>query len=235
MSSFFSSPTTHLVTAVLSPHYAACSWIEQHKQQQTLVLKAYDEMPLDSHLDTETLYNPTAIGRFFAHFVHRYKLSNSAFSCAFTSPLVTERLTTKTHATPQPHTLTLSHTQNTVWDYYYLYPTETNEYVFYVCALTQSLLLQYKLMAMKHNLPLFVTTSQTAALFNLYRHIHATTFRASQLGIDMQRCNNNPLLLFTGDTLNRIITRTTTVPPLSDHAQSLLLTMCGVAFSEGLI
>lgn len=234
MSWFTQSPTPELVTIVLSPHNIACGWIQQSKHNQPLTLRAYERTPLHGYLDAHTIFNATALGNLITAFLIKHRIKNPSLSCAFASPLVTERLTTKTHATPDPSSLIMTHTQHTLWDYYYLYPTDNDAYVFYVCAVTQPLLLQYKLMAINHQLPIATTTSQTAALLHLYRYIHAHTFRASQLGIDMQQCNNTPERLFNTDILHRIITSSTLSHITPTQEASFLLTMCGLFVSEGI-
>lgn len=234
MNWFTLTPSYNHVTLVLSTHYLACGWIQQAKPNSPLVLKAYDKIALPNHVDAHSIFNPTAIGTFIATFLAAYSIKNPLLSCAFTSPIVTEKLVTRAHATPHPSSLMITHTPHTLWDYHYLYPTDTNDHVFYVCAITQPFLLQYKLIALKYQLPLLTTTSQVAALLHLYRYVHAHAFRASQLGIDMQQCQHNPERLFTLDMLNRIITIPphTTITPA--HEAPLLLTMCGLFISERL-
>lgn len=218
--------------AVLSPHSLTYGWLKQSQKTRMLTLCAYKKTILNGDVDAQVFFNPTSIGTALSSFLKEYNIPNPTVSCAFTSPLVTERLTTKAHATPHPGTLIMPHTQHTLWDYQYMYPTDTNEYVFYICAVTQPFLLQYKLMAIKHQLHLLTTTSQTAALLQLYRFVYADAFRSTQLGFDMKRCNNNPELLFSSEMLNRIITIPPHIPITISQEKSALLTMCGLFVSE---
>lgn len=232
MSWFRQSKTINYVAAVLSTQSLTCGWLEKSLTTHMLILRAYKKIDLNGDVDAQGFFNPTFIGTALSSFLTEYCIPNPTLSCAFTSPLVTERLTTKTHATPHPGTLIMAHTQHALWDYQYIYPTDTDEYVFYLCAVTQPFLLQYKLMAIKHQLPLLTTTSQTAALLQLYRFAYGNAFRSTQLGIDMQRCNNNPERLFSSDMLNRIITIPPHIPIVIAQEKSSLLTMCGLFVSE---
>lgn len=232
MTWFTSYRTPPHATVVLSKNSLACGWLEQSKHSKQIKLHAYEKTSLSSHIGADGFFNPTAIGSVITNFLKTYSIKNATISCAFASPLVTEKLVTRSHATPDPNTLIIAPTQHTLWDYHYLYPTDTNEYVFYVCAVTQPLLLQYKLMAINHKLSLLTTTSQSAALLQLYRYINDNAFRASKLGADMQRCHNNPENLFTLDTLNRVITIPSHLNILPAHEKSFLLTMCGLIIAE---
>jgi hypothetical protein len=176
----------------------------------------------------------TSISHFIKNLMPAHSANFTRISCAFTPSLIYERLAKLSQATPSPvefYTHQTTHKNhapnsanhaprthessranppanpaNTAWDYQYLYPTDTHEYVFYLCGIAQPLLLQYKLLAITHKLDLGITTSQTAALLQLYRYMQGAAFRSSKLGIDMQRAHNNPELLFSDEMIKRIIT-----------------------------
>jgi len=236
------------VAIIIDQHYITCAWLEQpvHRAdpptrgrashssphnsnyyQAPFIIKAYEKKALDAPNSPDCLFNPTAMGTTIAQFIKTHipnqPLKHTILSCAFTPVLITERLVKLNHATPSPADFPRHHSshaiaQNAAWDYHYLYPTDTHEYVFYTCGIAQPLLLQYKLLAIKHKLDLYITTSQTAALLQLYRYTHGAAFRSSQLGIDMQRAHNNPELLFSDELVRRVIS----IPKYSSGEDTLI-------------
>jgi len=227
--SWFGKKSTEHVVIVLSAHNLACGWLQNNNKQRGFVLRAFEKMSFNGYVDDDSMHNTTAIGTYIVGFLERHRIKDARISCALTRPLVSERLTIKSYPTPEPRELMMTHAPHTLWDYYYMYPTDVDTYVFYVCAVAQPLLLQYKLMAFKYNLSLLITTSQTAALFQLYRYMYDQAFRMSQFGCDMRRCSDSPERLFDADVLNRILTHNGNDAIVNSNNQTTILTMCGLA------
>lgn len=233
------------VALVINKDSIACGWLEPSSTnyktiaKTPILLRAYQKLNIDGCFGEQILFNPilfnpTRIGAIISYFIRKYSIKKPYISTAFASPLIAEQFIVNTHTSPDPSQLLIaSHGYHALWDYFYVYPTDTDDHVFYTCATTQSFLLQYKLLAFKYALNFLTTTSKTSALLQLYRFMYGAAFRKAQLGADMQKHNNNLEYLFTEDTLNRILSLSPSVDIIKSQEKGSLLTMAGLCVSEG--
>ncbi len=236
------------VALVISKDTIACGWLERSSAKGPIILRAYQKRAIEGCFGEQILFNPTRIGAIVSHFIRGYvrPLSRKKIyiSTAFVSPIIAEQFIVDTHTSPELTELIVSqaysrtnshnhvHNHQMLWDYFYIYPTDTDEHVFYACAITQFFLLQYKLIALKHTFNLLTTTSKTSALLQLYRYMYGTVFRTAQLGVDMQRHNNKLENVFTDDILNRILFFSPAIDIIKAEERVNLLTMAGLFVAE---
>jgi|GEM_PF-1732018 len=243
------------VALVINKENIACGWLEPSLIKNSIatkklastktetivktpiIVRAYQKLTIDSCFGEQVLFNPTYIDVIVSDFIRKYDIKKPYISTAFASPIIAEKFILNTHTFPDPTQLIASHVasygHHIVWDYFYAYPTDTDDHVFYFCAATQSLLFQYKLFALRHAFDLLTTTSKTSALLQLYRYMYGTAFRTAQLGTDMQKHNNNLEYIFTEDTLNRILSLSPSIDIIKSQERESLLTMAGLFVAQG--
>ncbi|MDP3889006.1 MAG: hypothetical protein Q8Q25_00490 [bacterium] len=225
-----------LVSFILNEDNLICAWIRQNKTQPRLTLQAYRHIALDTIGNEASITNPSVIVKQFKTFLHDYHLCN-AFATLAVAPLhVIQNYITLAHATPKSTDFApwINMQKQTSWEYEYLYPTDTNEYVFYLCGIKNSILLQYKLIALRLPLNLLTITTQDMALLHVYQNKYGNTFRKAQLAIDMVAHNNMPSTLFTHETIQRIMHIPSTVQIQATQENSFLLLAAGLHLAQGI-
>lgn len=185
----------------------SCYWMEKTDQGAApLTLRAYKSYPLNNlELEHLILFNPTVIKKHITSFLQEHDLSDAFVAFALQGPAVTEQFIAMPTSTPHRTDFTISNSAHVLWEYRYLYPNDDGQFVFYVYSVPQSVVLQYKLLAIAMQCNLITMTTQTMALLSAYQHMFGSAFRRSQLAIDMMRCNNNIGEVFTMDALRRMV------------------------------
>lgn len=228
----FTRVSNERITFVINTDQLSCAWITRSNKQTPLILRAYKKFPLTNFEITPTsIASPYAIASHIKQFLKNYNMLDAEVTLSIAQSHNTQHIATLSHANPQLNEFLIQGQKHALWDYQYLYPTETNQHVFYVCSINQSLLLQYKLIAIQTNINLVAITTQYAALLTLYSYMYGAAFRRSQLALDMVKYNNKIEHLFNLEMVKRIIT-------YSDHHTDDLrdtlniLTSCGLYISE---
>jgi hypothetical protein len=195
------------VTFCIRPDKVVCCWVQRSGKRALLQVKAYKSFKIDAMAVTPyTIASPTALERCMKQFLIAHNLHDARINIVLDVPHVEQNIVTVPHATPSPATLRIPGKKQIVWDYYYMYPTESNKHAFYTCAIDQALLLQYKLMAVRMQAYVNIITTQYTALLAAYRHMYGAAFRASQLAVDMHKHGNQVERLFTPEMARRIVT-----------------------------
>ncbi len=199
-----------IVTISFSPSNLVLSWIYQEKHGTPAIVKAYQRTPLEHHeLEKLILFNPTQIKQLITTFLSRYHLSNAFIACSFSGPSIMQDFVSFSTSTPTKEQFNIQHSSNMLWHYQYVYHNENGQFIFYVYKVAQSVLLQYKLLAIATKTNVVTFTTETIALLHCYKHILGTNFRQSQLALDMIQHNNNAHAIIPTDVLRTKIT----VPP----------------------
>ena len=193
-----------LLSISLNDTALTCSWIQSTKNSTPTMLKAYASYPLNNlEYHNALVFNPTYLTHCIQNFIHQNHLEHAYCMLSISGKSIVEAITTLPIASPQPTDFSFTKLRNLLWDYRYLYPNNNDQFDFYVCGITQSLLVQYQLMAIALPVNLLVITTELMALLNLYKRQYGPTFRHSQLARDMMRHNNDIHQLFTLDTIRR--------------------------------
>ena len=197
--------TLHIntVSVVITPTTIACVWIEQSTLKPSVLrCNALNVQSLRQYTwHNGLLYNPTEIQTILKKFIAKHSIKNPFVAIALIDQSISANCITSsahnfTHAV-DTHLL-LSHTQ-------YLYPADTDHFVFYVQTIARTTLLQYTLMALGAKLHITVITTPTIALIELYKLLHSDKFRQAQFARDMQECQNNLVAYFTRARLETIV------------------------------
>ena len=196
------------VSVSFTPEALVCCWIEKTKHGTApLIVRAYKQYSLTNlELEQLIIFNPTIIKTYITSFLQTYKLSDAFVAFVVQGPLVKEQFVAMPTSTPHRTDFIVSEkTQNLLWEYRYVYPTDDGQFMFYVYSVPRFLLLQYELLAIAAQCNLIIMTTQTMGLLSVYQHLFGTAFRRSQLGVDMMRCNNKLGEIITIDALRRMV------------------------------
>lgn len=193
------------VSVIITPTTIVCVWIKKSTRQSRLLeCKACTTESLSQYTwYNGLLYNPTEIQNILKKFIATHRIKNPFVAIALIDQSVSANCVTSsahnfTH-TVDRHLL-LSYTE-------YLYPTDTDHFVFYVQTIARTTLLQYTLMALGAKLHITVITTSTIALIELYKLLHTDSFRQTQFARDMQEHHNNLVAYFTRERLEKLLSQ----------------------------
>ncbi len=190
-----------------SPHHITCSWFE-HNNKATL--KAYKTVPLENlELERLIIFNPSRISNIIQSFLDEHHLKHACSLFCLNGPSLKQQIVTCKAATFSPEKLELStdfiqEWEGIIWDYSYLYPSHDGKYVFYIAGISRELLFQYQLLAMQNHLNLTAISPEAIGLLSLYKIHKGAQFRHSQLGIELNRHNNDIAKMFDEKILRDI-------------------------------
>ena len=200
------------VTVLFSPEAVVCSWIEADHGVNALTLRAYKRYPLNNlELTHLTLFNPVLIKKYISSFLQQHNLVNAFVIFILHGPSLVEQFIAMPTSTPHRADFGIANNASVLWEYRYVYSNDQGQYVFYVYSVPQSLILQYKLLAIATQCNLITITTQTMALLSAYKNIFGAAYRRSQLAVDMMRCNNNVIEIITADALRRMVSGTSSI------------------------
>lgn len=167
-----------------------------------IIVQRLQRVPL-THCELEglVLFNPTTIAQ---QIMHWYRITNkdTPLLLALSGPAIVEKLIPLPTTHPTIDQLPIQHAPDWHWQWRYLYSIDDMHY-FYLAGIRRSILFQYQLMALTHQLPLRVIMPGTMALLSLYRHKSGASYRASQLAEHLNRAGRIERL-FTTDDLERL-------------------------------
>lgn len=222
-----------LVSVIFSPQHLSCAWIKQSNKRSLFSLHAYQQIDLHSaELEQGILFNPTQIGKHISDFLSQYSLSNAFISFACSGPAIKEKFIVLQNPHPTRAHFNFPDNSHILWNWKYVYPRDNGLSTFYVCGFPQTVLLQYKLLAIKHSLNVITVTTPRMALLQLYKAIHGTAYRNTQLALDMQQHHNVIELLFSHDLIRRVIE----LPEqYNSEKYAAILPACGLFVTQELI
>lgn len=196
-------------------------------------LKGYKRITLDSfELTNGYIHNPTAIENHITSFLAKHNLKNAFIAIALRGPRVYERIATLPTTVSDPTDAILPNKQQQIWSYRYLYSQENAQSTFYVCSIAQSLLFQYKLLAIRQRLNLISITTVSMAHLHTYTYGYGVAFRHSQLAHDMALCKNRIEDLVSPDVIRRRLTIPARYAHDVDHELPTLTPLFGLVISQ---
>ncbi len=192
--------TRPYVSVTVLPHKMACSWLSDTKPIQ---LHAYTHVALPPQNNNQ-LANLTLIKQTVQNFLQRNNIQNAYVAIALAPPYITDYFVTHADANAKLHQLPVIQTNDTHWDYRYLYPhNEQNS--FYVAGITHTALLQWQLMTIAARANCVAITPAPLATLNWYRRQNKN-LRHTQLGANLAAHNNDPSALIHPDLITPHIT-----------------------------
>ena len=177
-----------LVTVSLSPEAITFAWFSYTSKQLQLNASSTHIIENLEFVDG-LLFSFAAFNSLLQTFIEHHALKHPAISCSLAGPGVQEKMVTLPTATPGEKHFAPMLTQSIVWDYLYLYPDEGN-FNFYVFGLSKKQLAQYTALACMRGYEFTKLTTATAAMLELYKHVHGKKFRYSQLAHDLAACDH---------------------------------------------
>lgn len=222
-----------LVTISCSDTAIACAWMCPRKEKLTYELKAYKRITLDRfELTNGYIHNPTSIENHITSFLTKHNLKNAFIAIALRGPMIYESIATLPTTVADPADIVLPKKQQQIWSYRYLYSQENAQATFYICSVAQSLLFQYKLLAIRQRLNLIGITTVSMAHLHAYTYGYGVAFRHSQLAYDMARCKNRIDDLVCPDVIRRRLIIPTRYVNDIEHELSTLTPLFGLAISQ---
>lgn len=185
------STSRELVTISCTPQQLACAWIQPAQGAYPYTLRAYKRIALNRlELAQGKLCNATLIEKHISSFLKKHDLANAYLTFALRGPELYEAIIDAPTTQPTMRDIPVPKKLHHVWDYRYLYTNDNAHAALYVCSISQALLLQYKLMAIRQHWQLLSITTISMGYIHAYVHSHGAAFRHSKLGHDLARCNN---------------------------------------------
>ena len=225
-----------LVTVIIHEHSITLHWITVKKNALQHPISSIGELKACMTIDAPYALpcsNLTAMQTHLHDFIQKHNIRNAALSFAVNGPSMLEQFASSATAHPAPETFALVTPKHMLWDYTYLYPNEQNAFIFYLCGISQQHVLQYKLLAIKSNLPLRAIMSKNMALIQLYRSLQGPAFRHSQLAVCLTRAQHNVDQLFTNEIIHRLLAINPAVSLNFTQQAPLLRTTLGLALTSG--
>lgn len=203
----FTRKQNELVTISLTPHHLTCCLIEQSQKKDTLhLVKAYTRFPLH-HLEfaQAVLFNPTVIKQQITQFLTNAGLSYPRVALSISGPRVFEQIVQTHEASATKTSFALPELETLTCDCSYLCPSQKGGFDFFVCGIKQEHLFSYQLLAHATNIDLVTITTGQHALLQLYKHTRGTSFRQSQLSLDLLANKYDPNALYDATTITQSI------------------------------
>lgn len=218
-------------TLIFSPTSILGAWLTKRSSSPQFIVQQLYQQKLN-HLELEklTIFNPTQIGSLITSW---YKKSGKSMPllAALYGPALEEHILLLHNAHPNSNQFPISHAPHWHWEYTYLYSVD-HRHCFYLCGIKKSLIFQYQLMAILHQLPLAILTTERMALLHCYRFLFGSAFRAAQLATAMISHNNRIENLFSVDDLPRIVHIPSHVK-ITNQTALPLLAACGLFQAQG--
>ncbi len=164
------------VQIIIEPEAVSCYQITQHNEQ--LLPEAHQQYELPP-ITTSIIPNPTALKNCILTFIKAHHLDNSSCHIILTTPLIEEQLLSHHNSYAQLHHLIEA---DSMIHYNHTYIGPDNDlFLFYVCGIPETLLLQLKLIFMQ--LPVHLQTISTPlhAQYECYKKIYGSHVNQTQL------------------------------------------------------
>jgi hypothetical protein len=206
----------------------ACGWIQKTTTMSApLLLRAYQRYSLDNFEFVHLIpFNLTKIKKYISSFLYEHNLHN-AFVIFCLDGIIEQYVALPT-STPDRADFNMPTISGMQWEYRYLYSDHEGHHLFYVYAVAQSLILQYKLLAISAECNLIRIAPQAVALLDAYKNIFGVAYRKSQLAVDMMQHDNNIKKLMSRDAIRRMVNVSSDLE--DDH--TIIAAMCGMFCAE---
>ncbi len=218
-------------SVIFSPRAITGVFLTQNQSNGSLQLKSLHHKRLSNlELERLTLFNPTTIGSLINQW-YTANTQTALLSFALHGPTLEEHMLLLHTAHPTTAQFPISHAPEMHWKHTYLYSFD-HRHCFYLCGIPKPLLFQYQLMAITHELPLELLTTERMALAHCYRAMNGTAYRPAQLAHAMQMHGNRIERLFFKEDLSRLLFIPSHIT-VDDDARLALLTACGLFAMHG--
>lgn len=174
------------------------------------------------------LFHFTRIKQIITNFAKKHALKNTPVLFGLHGPGLLEQRIISADNAPKHKSCELAGKKNYVWDQCYVHPTHDGNFAFYACALPQSLLFQYKLLAIACGLNVTHITTHRLALLHAYKHVHHAAFRPAQLGVHLTEKHNKIEEIMDCEIVWRIIKTAHNAHLPEQINPKLLLVHCGL-------
>ncbi|MBN1549339.1 hypothetical protein JW872_01625 [Candidatus Babeliales bacterium] len=184
MLNFIPRVTKDIVGVNITPRTITLSWIAPSKQGPAPYdIKALKQLLIETRPEaTLRIFNPTRLDTLITTFLEKHNLKNACIIFALSGKGVIEKqaMMKKPVADLEAFEQKLfnepgfadTHSNQMVWNYYCLQDTkEHHEAPWYFCGMSQELLFQYQLLAIRCKLNLIHITTSTMALLQAHLHL----------------------------------------------------------------
>lgn len=171
-------PTLSLkhIHIIIEPEAVSCYYITQQDEQ--LCPEAYEQYKLPP-ITTSIISNPTALKNAIFTFITTHHLQNSSCHIVLTAPLAQEQLLNHHNSYAQLHHL-IEADSMIHYNHTYIGP-DKDLFLFYVCGIPETLLLQLKMIFIQLPLHLQTISSPLNMQYECYKKIHGSHFNQTQL------------------------------------------------------
>lgn len=216
----------------ITPRTITFTQLAQPPSTKSLIsLQYYGSQTLDAlELEHLIVFNPTRI-RTMIQQVYDPSYQSIPVLISLNGPSLFSKIISSPHAHPSLAQFNLPRIPHMRWAYHYLY-THNNRHYFYIAGLPQQIILQLQLLSITAKLSLRIISTEQMALLSLYHHLAGSSFRQSNLGIDLIGQQNSIEQLFSPSDLKKIL-----LIPDNQQIQPTdylpLLSACGLFVSRG--
>lgn len=166
------------VHILLHPDHVSCYWITKNKNREACI-EAFQQYDIP-FLSDDIIYNPTFLQQIITTFIKEHNLQYAYCHYVLHKPFIHEQLVSHTNSYAKLKDLTNQHNAHITYDYSYIGPYE-DRFLFYLCSISQPLLLQLKMLHMRMPLYLQTVYSSLTTQCNLYTHVHRSRYNQTQL------------------------------------------------------
>lgn len=188
------------VSLILNADTISCCWIKKESSSCSVLA----QQTFDADIPTRSMINQKQIQRHLSGFLAHHALENAFISLGISGSAIVEAIVELPTLSPKTTDFKFPKLKKMIWDFRYLYPKDNGMFVYYICGVSREALFQYQLLAINLSLNLITITTERMALFALYHHLHAQTFRHTKLAQDLIINNNELDTFFTPETIKRL-------------------------------
>jgi hypothetical protein len=231
----FTKKTNNVVTIYLTPQQLSCCHMKQSSPGTTETrVHSYLNIPL-THLEFEhaLLFNPTLLKQYITNFIATTGLKRPSVALALSGPHILEKIVHTHEAVASPEAFNIPDLASLSWDASYLCPSQQGGFDFFVCGIQPEHLFSYQLFTQGTHLTITTLSTGQHALLQLYKHLHGSTFRQSQLSLDLKKHQYNPSALVDTATILRNLTIRPELHLDVTNESHMLGTHLGLFLSEG--
>lgn len=151
------------------------------------------------------IYNQSELLSYITNFLKPHHIRNPETAIILASGCIRETFLTLAHPTLSVQDLFFAGKEQAIWQYQYMYPHEAQGYVFYISALYPWIMYQYQELCRQSDLKLHAIISSMHTSLRAYKGLYGAAFRASQLSIDMPRCDGMLSKVVSADNVRRLL------------------------------
>lgn len=197
-----------LVAITVEPSLVTCSWISCTSQTSfpNLKLNAFESFSVQDNTFHELVpFNIAQIQEQISVFLKTHRLHNARVAWALSGPVVTEQIvaspTSEFEYFPSPHH------EEQLWHVraQYLFPNESNQFVYYVARMYLPHVLAYQALSRTLGMRPARITTMSISLLRLARYIGGGSFRATSLRQRLIDKSYNIQSLYSPETIDRIM------------------------------